>query len=110
MEIKCEELKENNKNQERKIDELERQCTNEKILRTTLSKIQSELETNCAQTQKLTVDYEKQLKTIRDELSNYRRKFRNNEEKYNQIVNKIFEYLRLTKIIQETTNQSDMNL
>ncbi|CAF4288241.1 unnamed protein product, partial [Rotaria magnacalcarata] len=40
----------------------------------------------------------------------YRRKFRNNEEKYNQIVNKIFEYLRLTKIIQETTNQSDMNL
>ncbi|CAF3417948.1 unnamed protein product [Rotaria socialis] len=110
MEIKCEELKENNKNQERKIDELERQCTNEKILRTTLSKIQSELETNCTQTQKLTVDYEKQLKTIRDELSNYRRKFRNNEEKYNQIVNKIFEYLRLTKIIQETTNQSDINL
>ena len=40
----------------------------------------------------------------------YRRKFRNNEEKYNQIVNKIFEYLRLTKIIQEATNQSDTNL
>ncbi|CAF1543674.1 unnamed protein product, partial [Rotaria sordida] len=81
-----------------------------KLLRTTLSKIQSDLETNYAQTQKITIDYEKQLKNLRDELANYRRKFRNNEEKYNQIVNKIFEYLRLTKIINETTNQSDLNL
>lgn len=70
MERKCEELKEINKIQERKIDELDKQCSNEKILRTTLSKIQSELETNCAQTQKLTIDYEKQIKNIRDELSN----------------------------------------
>ncbi|CAF1169976.1 unnamed protein product [Rotaria sordida] len=110
METKCETLKTNCINQERKIDELERQCSNEKLLRTTLSKIQSDLETNYAQTQKITIDYEKQLKNLRDELANYRRKFRNNEEKYNQIVNKIFEYLRLTKIINETTNQSDLNL
>ncbi|CAF3550384.1 unnamed protein product [Rotaria sp. Silwood1] len=111
METKYERLKSECINQERKIDELERQCSNEKLLRTTLSKIQSDLETNCAQTQKLTIDYEKQLKNLRDELANYRRKFRNNEDKYNQIVNKIFEYLRLTKIINETTttstNQSD---
>lgn len=70
MEIKCEKFKEICQNQERKIDELERQCSNEKLLRATLSKIQSELETNCAEKQKLTIDYEKQLKTIRDELAN----------------------------------------
>ncbi|CAF2860051.1 unnamed protein product [Rotaria sp. Silwood2] len=60
--------------------------------------------------QKLSIDYEKQLKNLPDELANYRRKFRNNEEKYNHIVNKIFEYLHLTRIINETTNQSDINL
>jgi hypothetical protein len=57
-------------NQERKIDELQRQCSNEKLLRSTLSKLQSELETKCADTQKLTIDFEKQLKNNRDELAN----------------------------------------
>lgn len=96
-------------NQERKIDELQRQCSNEKLLRSTLAKIQSELETNSAETQKLTIEYEKQLKHSREELANYRRKFRNNEDKYSTIVNKIFELLRLTKIINENI-QHEQNL
>ena len=91
-------------NQERKIDELQRQCSNEKLLRSTLSKLQSELETNSADTQKLTIDYEKQLKHLREELANYRRKFRNNEDKYSIITTKTFELLRLTKIINENSN------
>ncbi len=57
-------------NQERKIDELQRQCSNEKLLRSTLAKLQSDIETKCADTQKLTIDYEKQLKNLREELSN----------------------------------------
>jgi hypothetical protein len=59
--------------QERKIDELQRQCSNEKLLRSTLGKLQSELETKCSDTQKLTIDYEKQLKNIREELSNVKK-------------------------------------
>ncbi len=70
FETTCEQLKNTCTNQERKIDELQRQCSNEKLLRSTLAKLQSELETKCADTQKLTIDYEKQLKNIREELSN----------------------------------------
>ncbi|CAF0894128.1 unnamed protein product [Adineta steineri] len=109
IEANYESLKNQCKNQERKIDEYQRQCSNEKLLRTTLGKLQSELETKCSDTQKLTIEYEKQLKNIREELANYRRKYRNNEDKYCQIVNKTFEYLRSTRIINETY-QTDQNL
>ncbi|CAF1478116.1 unnamed protein product, partial [Rotaria sordida] len=74
-----------------KIDEVERQSSNEKLLRTTLFNIQSDLETNYGQHTNINnFHYEKRLKNLRDELANVR-KFRNNQEKYN----KTFEYLHL---------------
>ncbi|CAF1680539.1 unnamed protein product, partial [Adineta ricciae] len=105
----CETLKNTCKNHERKIDEFQKQSSNEKLLRTTLAKVQSELEIKCAEAQKSTVEYDKQLKSCREELANYRRKFRNNEDKYAQLVNKTFELLRLTRIVNETF-QTDTNL
>ena len=70
LEETCQTFKGKSSNQERKIDELERQCSNEKLLRSTLAKLQSEIETKCSETQKLIIDYEKQLKHNRDELAN----------------------------------------
>jgi len=70
LESHCEQMKTNSSSHERKIDELQRQCSNEKLLRSTLAKLQTDFESKCDQTQKLTIDYEKQLKSIREELAN----------------------------------------
>ena len=116
-----EEWKKQINGQERKIDELERQCSNEKLLRSTLSKLQADIETKCAETQKIIIEYEKQLKHFRDELANVnillssllsslfsllffqsRRKLRTGEERHSLLVTKVFELLRLTRIVPES--------
>lgn len=109
MEEENERLKTTINDQQRKIDDLERQSSNEKHLRSTISKLQSDIETKCAETQKWIVHYKKQLKSNGEEFNNFRRKFRTNEEKVSLLVQKVFEFLRLTRILNETNSISSDN-
>ncbi|CAF0857064.1 unnamed protein product [Didymodactylos carnosus] len=100
-------MKQAKMNDEHKIEQLQKQISNEKLLRTTLNHLQKDLEEKCLEMNIAEQSYEKTIKSLRDELANCRRKVRLTEDKHSYCNAKVVDLLKFCKIISDTPDQNN---